>query len=200
MNPRSVTGTKIIGGLALGLLAALGWLLVLGPRTDALVEAREQVDLVREQNAALATQLAGLQRQKEDLGPVKKAATKLAEEFPPTADQPGLFREITDAAVAAGIGADGVTALSPTAPTLGAAEEGTGAVSASPVPSNDQLARQEVSVSVDGDYGQTVRLLQNLEDMDRAYLVTSVDLTGAEGAYTTTVVGSMFVMRPVPKP
>jgi Tfp pilus assembly protein PilO len=200
VNLKSATGTKIVGALALLVVAALGWLLVVGPRTDAVAEAREQVELVREQNAALATQLASLQRQKEDLRPVKKVAKRLAKEFPPTADQPGLFGEITEAAVAAGIGPEGVTALSPSAPTIGGAEQASGATSASPVPSNDQLARQEVSVSVQGDYGQTIRLLENLEDMDRAYLVTAVDLTGTEGDYTTTVVGSMFVMRPVPKP
>ncbi len=60
-------------------------------------------------------------------------------------------------------------------------------------------ARRSPSAS-SGDFDQTVRFLKNLEHMDRAYLVTSVSLTGQEGTYTTTVLGSMFVIQPVPEP
>ena len=200
MNTRSPAATKLIGAVALLLLVAVGWLLVIGPRTDQLSETRAEVAEVQDQNDTLAVELTRLRRQADDLGATRKAARLLARQIPPTADQPGLFTAVTAAAVEAGIGSDGVTALSPTAPTLGGPDPKTGAVSASPAAATNQLGRQEVTVSVSGDFDQTVRFLKNLEHMDRAYLVTSVSLIGQEGTYTTTVLGSMFVIQPVPEP
>jgi Tfp pilus assembly protein PilO len=200
VNVTTPAGTKLVGALALLLVVGLGWLLVLGPRVDELSETREQVQTMQDQNDTLSLELVRLRRQADDLGATRKAARRLARQIPPTADQPGLFAEVTEAAVRAGIGSDGVTALSPTAPTLGGPDPATGAVSASADAPTNLLARQEVSVSVEGTYAQTVDLMKNLERMDRAYLVTAANLTGEAGRYTTTVVGSMFVMQPVPEP
>lgn len=200
MSPRSLAGTKTIGAFVLLVLVALGWLLVIGPRTEKLAETREQVQTVQDQNDTLALDLARLTKQAKDLAATRTAARLLAEQIPPTADQPGLFTAVTQAAVEAGIGSEGVTALSPTAPVLGGPDPETGAVSATAAAATEELGRQEVTVSVSGRYDQTIRFLQNLEQMDRAYLVTSVSLTGEAGAYTTTVIGSMFVIRPVPEP
>jgi hypothetical protein len=60
-------------------------------------------------------------------------------------------------------------------------------------------------VSVTGTYDETERLLQNLEHMPRAYLMTSVSLAGGgdgttTGEFTTTITGEMFVMPPIPDP
>ncbi|WP_244928620.1 hypothetical protein [Nocardioides sp. W7] len=200
MRPRTPAGNKLVGAVALLLVAALGWLLVVGPRTDKLTETRAEVVMVQDRNDALGLELTRLRRQAEDLGATRKVARRLAEQLPPTADQPGLFTAVTAAAVDAGIGSDGVTTLSPSAPTLGGPDPETGAVSASPAAATNQLGRQEVTVSVAGSYDQTVRFLKNLEQMARAYLVTSVSLSGQDGTYATTVLGSMFVIQPVPEP
>ena len=142
----------------------------------------------------LTSQLATLRQQQEELGATRRTARRLAVEFPSTADQPGLFEAVTAAAESAGIGADGVTALAPTPPTVGTVEN---AAQAGP-----QLARQTVTVSVTGSYDETQLLLENLEQMPRAYLVTAVALAGdpATGLFATTVTGDMFVMPPVPDP
>ena len=64
-----------------------------------------------------------------------------------------------------------------------------------------QLARQTVTVAVVGTYEETERLLENLEHMPRAYLITAIALAGAEtGDFTTTITGDMFVMPPVEDP
>src|SRR5699024_11374815 len=57
------------------------------------------------------------------------------------------------------------------------------------------LARQTVTVSVTGTYDQTQGLLENLEHMARAYLLTTVSVTGdpLTGVYTTSITGDMFV-------
>src|SRR5689334_19861299 len=120
MDLGTPTATKVVGGLSLLAVAALGWTLVVGPETGTLSERREQVEMTRTQNQQLATQLTALERQRDALGATRRIAAALAEQFPPTADQPGLFEEVTAAAVEAGIGAEGVTTLSPTPPTIGA--------------------------------------------------------------------------------
>ena len=188
------TGTKIAGSLALLVVAGLGWVLAVGPQTAQLAEVREEVTTIQDQNVVLAGQLAALRQQQEELASTRRTARQLAEKFPATADQPGLFREVTIAAELAGIGADGVTTLAPTPPQVGTTEE---AAAAAP-----QLARQTVTVTVTGTYDETQRLLERLEQMPRAYLVTSVTLAvdSSSGTFVTTVTGDMFVMPPVKDP
>lgn len=205
--------TKVLGGLSLAVVAALGWTFVVGPETSTLADTRLQIESVRDQNTVLAAQLATLQKQREELGATRQAARELAVKFPPTADQPGLFEQVTAAAVDAGIGPDGVTTLAPTPPSLGGTDPaaGTAAPAATGTdPAADPaaatggtlLARQTVTVSVAGSYDETQRLLENLEHMPRAYLISTITLSGdaATGEYTTTIAGDMFVMPPVKDP
>jgi Tfp pilus assembly protein PilO len=198
------TATKVTGAIGLVVVAALGWTLAAGPETGRLADAREQVTQIQDQNSLLATQLAGLVKQQAQLGDTRNTARILARKFPPTADQPGLFQMVTAAAVEAGIGADGVTTLTPTPPVVGSADPAAAATdpAATPTAGGVQVARQTVTVSVAGSYDQTQQLLVNLENMDRAYLVTSVSLAGdaESGVFTTTITGEMFVMPPVKDP
>ncbi|GAA1156717.1 hypothetical protein [Nocardioides aquiterrae] len=219
MDLGTPTATKVTGALGLLAVAALGWTFGVGPQSAHLAEARDEVTAVQDQNALLTTQLALLTKQQQDLGATRRTARVLAAKFPPTADQPGLFEIVTAAAVDAGIGAQGVTTLTPTPPVVGTADgtadgtvggtaggtaDGTAgsAQAGTPAPSGGQLARQTVTVSVTGSYDQTRQLLVNLEHMERAYLITSVSLAGdaENGAYTTSITGDMFVMPPVPDP
>ena len=215
MDLATPAATKAVGSLALLVVAGLGWLLVVGPETDALAQAREEISTVRDQNTVLTSQLAALERQREGLAETRRDARRLAELFPPTADQPGMFEEVTTAAVDAGIGPQGVTTLPPPPPGLGTPGTDAPAPPAPPTaaaPATDPaaapaagaqlLARQTVTVAVTGTYDQTQRLLENLEHMPRAYLVTAVALaSGSEGGeFTTTITGDMFVMPPVIDP
>lgn len=199
MNLHTPMATKVVGGLALALVAALGWLLALGPQTSALAEVRAQVQDTRDQNLLLSQQLRSLQQQAEHLDDTRAEAGALAAMFPPTADQPGLFQAVTKAAADAGIGAKHVTALTPTAPSIGGADA-TGAVQLATPTSG--LARQTVTISVQGSYAQTQLLMENLEAMKRAYLVSAVTVGGGAqtGAYVTTITGDMFVMAPATDP
>ena len=198
MNLRTPGATKIVGALVLLVVAALSWLLVVGPETSSLAEARAQIQSTRDQNQVLAAQLHALEAQRKQLGPTRKVARAMARKFPPTADQPGMFEEVTAAAVDAGIGADGVTTLAPSAPQVGGTDPATG-VGATPA-TGGTLASQLVTVSITGGYDQTVELLQNLERMPRAYLIDGVTIAGGDSGYTTSITGQMFVMPPVTDP
>jgi Tfp pilus assembly protein PilO len=202
MDLNTPTASKVVGGLSLLAVCGLSWVLVLGPETSALADTRAQIESARQQNQALTVQLSQLEEQRGELQETRRTARDLSAKFPPTADQPGLFKEVTAAAIDAGIGAKGVTTLAPTPPVIGSAAGGVTA--AAPAPGSGQLASQTVSVSVTGTYDQTEQLLENLEHMPRAFLITSVALAGAgegsTGAFTTTISGEMFVMPPVADP
>ena len=202
MDFNSPTASKVVGSLCLVAVTALGWTFVVGPETSSLSETHAQVDAARAQNDALTLQLSQLKEQQAELRKTRTVADELAAKFPPTADQPGLFEQVTGAAVAAGIGPDGVTTLAPTPPMIGSA---TGGVTADqPEVGSGTLATQTVTVSVTGSYDQTQRLLDNLEHMQRAYLITSVALSGSgedtDSTFTTTIAGQMYVMPPVAEP
>ena len=199
MNLATPSATKVVGALALLLIAAAGWMLVIGPKNDALAQVREQTQPARDQTDLLTLQLATLRKQAKELDTTRETARALARKFPPTADQPGLFQQVTGAATAAGIPPRNVTALTPTPPTVGGADPAAGV---QPESGPAQLARQTVTVSVTGGYTETEELLENLEEMPRAYLVSSVTLSGAaeDGGFTTTITGDMFVMPPAEDP
>jgi hypothetical protein len=201
MNLNTPGATKIVGGLFLLLLAAMGWMFVVGPETERLSDVRASIQSTRDQNDNLRLQLVALERQRQELGETRETARALAAKFPPTADQPGLFTAVTAAAVDAGIGPKGVTTLAPTPPVIGGTDPAAGVQLEQPA-GGALLARQTVSVAIQGSYAQTVRLLENLEQMRRAYLITSVTLGGGgeSGDYVTTVSGDMFVMPPAPDP
>lgn len=199
MNLATPAATKAVGSLSLMLIAAAGWMLAIGPQNDALAEVREQTQTARDQNGLLTLQLATLRKQAAELDATRDTARALARKFPPTADQPGLFQQVTGAATAAGIPPRDVTALTPTPPTVGAADPATGV---QPGSGPAQLARQTVTVSVTGGYDETQELLENLEEMPRAYLVSAVTLSGGveSDGFTTTITGDMFVMPPAEDP
>ena len=200
MKLQTPGATKLAGALLLVIVAALGWLLVLGPKTSTLSAVHAAEVEAQEHNESLALQLLTLQRQARDIDQTRAAARSLAAMFPPTADQPGLFRAVTEAASRAGIGSRDVTAVTPTPPMIGTTDPSGGVQLQTP---SSTLARQTVTVTVQGTYAQTERLLSNIEAMSRAYLVTALTLaSGSEGAaaFTTTVTGEMFVMAPAVNP
>jgi len=192
---RSARKTKIIGTLALLIIAAAGWLLVLSPQTSELADVRAQIDATREKNGTLRQQLVKLEAQRAKLPATRATAHALATLFPPTADQPTLFKAVTAAATQAGIRATDVTELSAAAPVPGTS--GSSGTAQLPGASEDSdLASQTVTITVLGSYDQIQRLTENLEAMSRAYLVASLTfgVGRTPGTYTATVTGQMFVM------
>jgi hypothetical protein len=194
MKLRSPGGTKAVGALALMVVAALGWLLVVGPQASALTEVRTQTADALAQTEGLRQQLAVLKTKREQLPHFRRASAALTDRFPATADQPGLFAAVSGAVSDAGIPAENLTALSPTPPVIGSGDE-TAGLALSNEGAEGTLATQTVTVSVDSTYDQTRKLLGNLEQMPRAYLVTSLTVTAVEDAgFSTTITGDMFVM------
>lgn len=209
MNLRSASATALIGSLVLLLTAALGWVLLLGPTLARVGEQREAAEAAADRSALLALQLGRLQAKAEDLGDTERAERRLAQLFPPTADQPGFFEQIGEIAREAGYAPGDITTLSPSAPAPLAAPapppsptddgSGTGAAPAG-VPSD--LAVQTVAMTLEGGYDEARRMLRGLERLDRAFLVRSVALSasGDSSSLTMSISGATYVAPPVPAP
>jgi Tfp pilus assembly protein PilO len=201
MKLGSQGATKLIGALALILVAGAGWLFLMSPQANALAEVRTRIETTRSENVALRQRLVVLHGQQSHLKETRTTAQALASKFPPTADQPELFRAVTTAATTAGIPARSITALTPTPPVAGSGKPAAGA----PLPGKTtaaQLATQDVSLTVEGSYEKVLRLTKNLERMPRAYLITGLTLGAGTtpGTFSATISGQMFVMPPAKDP
>ncbi len=207
MNLRTAPATIALGVVGLLVLSALSWMLLLGPTLGELGDAKEKHTAVEDRNLVMAAQLNSLRSLAADVPLLQRTAKDLMATMPPTADQPGFFREITAAAEGAGLRAAALTSVAPGVPVLPAAPaapapdpdaaEGAPVAQAEPAP---QVAVQSVSVSVNGTYDQLRKLLANIETMDRALLLQNVNLTGEDGELTMTLTGSTFVAPPLGDP
>ena len=215
MNLRSASATGLLGGLLVLVVAALGWVLLLGPATAHVSEQREAAEAAADRSTLLAGQLARLQAKAQDLGDTEEAEERLAALFPPTADQPGFFAQVGKAALEAGYSPAEITSLSPSAPTPlappvpeAAPVEGEATTdpatdpTAGPAAVPADLATQTVTMTLTGSYDEARRLLAGLERLDRAYLVRSVSLAGEAGSssLTLSISGVTYVAPPVPAP
>lgn len=208
--------TVLVGSLGLLLVAAAGWMLLLGPLTSRVAEQREAAVTAADRTFVLTTQLAKLRAKAEDLTATVAAEEQLRALFPPTADQPGFFEQVGEVAREAGYAPSEITSLSPTAPQLvvppapapapvdpTAEAEGAPAEPApAPAPPPAEYAAQTVSLSLTGSYDEARRLLAGLEALDRAFLLRSISVAGEAGSSTLTVTlsGTTFVAPPLVAP
>jgi Tfp pilus assembly protein PilO len=215
VNLRTASATAVLGGLALLLVGALSWVLLLGPATAHVSEQREAAEAAADRSALLSLQLTRLQAKAADLGDTEEAEQRLSALVPPTADQPGFFEQVGKAAAAAGYSPADVTSLSPSAPAplvppvpetapvepVEGTEPGAETAPAAPAAAPD-LAVQTVTMTLTGSYDEARRLLAGLEDLDRAYLLRSVSLSGEAGSssLTLSISGVTYVAPPVPRP
>ena len=210
MNLRSVTGTRLIGIAAIAVVALASWLLLISPVLDKTSAAKDATSMAEDRNRLMTTQVAALKRQREDLPVYERTAAGLARLFPPTADQPGFFAAVVAAAGRAGIASDNVTTLSPSAPQLLGPDGQPLSADALAAQGDDaprtDVAQQSVAVSAEGSYDQIQRLLAALDQMDRAFVVSSLSVErGGDGegdtpaTLTVSITGSTYVAAPLEK-
>jgi hypothetical protein len=201
MKLGSLGATKLLGTLALVVLVGVGWLFLVSPQRNALVEVHTQIETTRGQSSSLRQQLVVLLELQSHLKDTRTAAKALAGKFPPTADQPELFSAVTAAAATAGIPARRITTLTPTPPVAGS-DKAAGGVQPAGATTAADLATQSVSLTIEGTYEEVRKLIANLEGMPRAYLITSLTLGSGTtpGTFTAIIDGTMFAMPPIDDP
>lgn len=209
MNLRSASGTMLLGILAVVLVLVASWMLLISPVLGDTSTAKDATSATQDRNRTMTAEVATLEAQQRNLSVYEDTAAELETLFPPTADQPGFFAAVIRAAGAAGIPADMVTALSPTAPQLldmSGQPIPTDAATSTDAPVASDVAAQTVEIKAEGSYGQIQQLLANLERMERTFEVTTLDVSSvtddaegssANGTLTVSITGSTYVASPL---
>jgi Tfp pilus assembly protein PilO len=166
------------------LLLAASWFLLISPQRTQAAELSAQADGVVAENQSLQTQIATLQAQQKQLPKWQAQLADLQTQLPPSPALPGLIRELSDLAKAAGVE---LTALTPTTPvTIG----GVAVASTTPgAPVGLQpgtLAGMDVQLTVSGGYFEIQQFVNNLERMKRVMLVTGLNVAAEDTTTTTT--------------
>lgn len=197
--PTDLSQTRKAQATGIAVLLAMlltGWLVVLSPRSNAISAVNADTTAAAAANDSLRSQIQARRAQQAKLPELRTLAAALAVRFPPNAQQPRLFRMVTAAAGQAGLAPGAVTNLITGAPVPDA--------KAGPA----QLASQQITMNVTGTAGQLRRLIRNLEQLPRAFRITSITLastaTGPAGTTggkrTITITGQMFVMATLTDP
>jgi Tfp pilus assembly protein PilO len=162
----------IIAAAAFAVVAVLAVLFLVRPKMKDVSATNEQVASAQDQATALRAELASLKEAQANAPQVQGQIAQFKDAVPPTADLPGLIRQLTLAADESGV--DFFT-MTPGTPTLD--------------PSG-QFSVITTGISVTGTYFALDQYLFHLETLPRAAKVSSISIstgggTGAPGVTTT---------------
>lgn len=154
--------TWVAGSIALALVVLVaGWFLLVSPKRSAASEVHGKASAQQAVNATLRAQIAQLQAQAKGLVAKQAELQAVARRIPSQPQLPALIRALEDVHVRTGVDLVAVTPTTPTAatPTV------SGAASYQVIP---------VTLQLQGDYSQMTLFLDELETLQRLYLVRSV--------------------------
>lgn len=193
MKGNRVRTVAILGILGVIALAVLAWFLLLSPRLSKADEVATQVEQVETSNLQLRNRVNQARAQVEQAPAAAAEAQELFATMPRAAELPTVLRQITDAAQQAGIGPTAIQVISTTVPVAAGpvAAEGTSGVS---------IANMDIGITVSGTRANLLDFLDNLQALDRAFLITSTQVSAAAqnvegGDESLQVQGSMFVLQ-----
>jgi hypothetical protein len=194
--------------LASVLVLVAGWFLLVSPQRQSADDIAVQADTQAASNEVLQTKINALKVQYANLPTLQKQLAVVHTHMPQTPNMPGLLRNLSAAATAAGVKLVSVTPANPTA-LAGASQTGKQAESGLSAPGGVQVIGMTVTVS--GPFANTRLFLTSLEAMPRSFLVTGLaiarDTQPSSGAtapttakvantLTTTITGRVFKVNP----
>jgi Tfp pilus assembly protein PilO len=155
-----------VGPAVAVVVLALGWLLLVSPKMSEASQLAEETSSAQASNVMAQAKLTTLQQQSKTLPAQKAQLVALQRQIPADPAVADLIRSLNAAATATGVHLDQVTpgAL---APIGGGAAGSTGG-----------LQQMPVMMGTTGSYANQVKFLAAVEHLDRALLVTSVNLAG----------------------
>lgn len=211
--PKIATKTKpaalIIGGTALALL--LMWVFAYAPTLTRKAAAETAHQAASDNNEMLGGQVRLLKGAAKNKATLAEQVAAFVQQFPSSADQPGTFRAIQDAAKTAGVSVSSFTSSVPAQATPAAVPTGvTNLVTARPgltIMAVNSTAAQadapaagpaaavifpiqglQVSIKVGGSMDQITSFIKILESLNRPVLVSSISISGGSG---TPVIGAV---------
>lgn len=194
----AVIGSVALAGITTGL-----WFGLLSPRLSYAGEVSERADAISVSNTALLAQLGRLKDMAAHAPEVAARAQALFRTMPQEAELPAVLDQISAAARASGIPADGILAISPaepvplatTTPSGGSATTANAAASL-----GVKIATLPMSITVQGEPAALEAFVDRLQHLDRAFMITGTQFTtgpsvsGKAPATQLVVTGTMFVL------
>ncbi len=176
------------GGASLAVLTA-GWFLLVSPQQSSTAETKAQTDTVAGQNQTTESQIASLKQQFKNLPQLQTQVAAIRLKLPENPSEPALLRSISAIAKSSGVTLVSIQLAAPQLLTGGATSTTaatTAAGSVSQLPTN---------MEVTGTYAQTKLFLMNLENLQRAILVTGLDMQRDSTDSGTTSIRSTITAR-----
>ncbi len=204
MSEHRKRNNLLAGGAILAVATGATWLFVLSPRLSTTSDLEAQTSTVEASIIAQQHHLRELNTMVKDAPEAARRVQSLLSRMPQQADLPSLFTQITSVAKKAGISAQDVSAITPSVPVpIDAAKQGQGLVSdaqQSPERTRVQVAKLDLSMTVVANADQLQRFLRGLEQLDRDFLVTGVnvaaDPSDPQGQkQSATVTATTFVLQ-----
>jgi Tfp pilus assembly protein PilO len=161
------------------LLLAIGTLLLVRPKQQAVAEAKADRNAAIAESQALRDQVRALEALKADAAKLRAEADQVKGEFPSTPNLPGLVDALEDASDVSGVD---LISISPTAPKASTVQP--------------ELAEISTAISVAGSYFEIEDFLSRVENLvrgadpkrvpPRSVLVQSVNVSsGSNGTATS---------------
>ncbi len=196
----------LFGGILTALvLAALSWTFIVSPRMQAVAETREQAIELDDQATLITAQAHQLQIQAESLPEQIRALERIQRKIPAAVDVPALLRDIQSTAKATGVRIDSlapgqITVFTVEEPEPAATQDSTSSDEAQASPDPTQTAKPEptptdlgqgklpqgvglsyvpLTISATGEFSDLQRFTSRVENLQRAFLITGVQLARA---------------------
>jgi Tfp pilus assembly protein PilO len=157
------------GGASLAVLTA-GWFLLVAPQQSSTAEITAQTDTVAGQNQTTENQIASLKQQFKNLPQLQTQVAAIRIKLPENPSEPALLRAISSLAKSSGVTLVSVQLAAPQLLTGGSTAT-TASTSAA-----GSVSLMPTNMEILGSYAQTKLFLVSLENMQRAILVTGLDM------------------------
>lgn len=218
-KPRAWLVLSILGAL---LILLLGWMLLISPQLSKAATLQAETVAAQDQTTALRAKEAALKKQAEQLPALEAELRDLYEKLPNEAGVEDLIRQIDTINRTTGMTVVDFSVDPPAPVTLpeaaaaaapapeAAGEEAAGgeaaagdAAAAAPAAPAALLSYSTVSLTLkSAGFNQAVAYLTSLENLDRAFLITNVDVASDAGDGTTAggvslnLTGRIYVRPP----
>ncbi|MFN8167186.1 MAG: type 4a pilus biogenesis protein PilO [Candidatus Nanopelagicales bacterium] len=198
------TTTKWYAGAAAASVAVIGagWFLLVSPQKTSAEEITAQAQNVAQRNATTESEIAALKAEFKDLPQLQSQVAAIRTRIPSALSEPSLLRTLSANAKKSGLNLVSMQFQAPqpiTSGTVAGAEAGGG----NPFSAPGQVSQLPVAIQVAGSFADMRMYLNSLETMQRAMLVTGVDITRASAAdgngasgITGTITARVFMANP----
>ena len=169
----------LFGGIAAVILVfLLGFFLLVNPARNQAAAINEQAQQTEENNLRLRAKLVQLEQQSAEVPAKLDEIESVEAKMPAEVKQPELVRSIETEAQAAGVDLTGI------APSEPVELEG----------SSTPIVVLPMAITAEGPYSNIKTFVDNMERIERAFLINTVDVTSADrvDSYTLTLNGDFF--------